>query len=133
MSESADLSLDLKEDLKQRVDLESLGDALYLGNLSIGTPNSQQIKVAFDTGSEFLVVTSVFCSDETSPEKYRFKKWDAHSKEYKLRKNDKKRCLNQAYNMTASQSAHIRSDRARRVTYGSADLQGFQFEDYTCL
>jgi hypothetical protein len=133
VSESAELSLDLPHQTQQRVELESLRDALYLGNLNLGSPDSQPIKVAFDTGSEFLVVTSVFCADETSPESYRFNKVDKMSGKAKVESNGEKRCLNKAYNMTASKSAHIKSDQARRVEYGSADLQGFQFEDYACL
>lgn len=68
--------MDVGEDPKLRVELESLGDALYLGKLNLGSPNSQPVTVAFDTGSEFLVVTSVLCEDETSPKRYHFKKMD---------------------------------------------------------
>jgi len=63
VSESADIKLDLKDDLQQKVMLESLKDALYMGTIYIGTPISQPIKVAFDTGSEFLAITSSLCSD----------------------------------------------------------------------
>lgn len=83
--------------------------------MNLGSPNSQPIKLAFDTGSEFLVVTSVFCSDETSPDNYRFNKLDKASGKAKVEKNGDERCLNKAYNMTASKSARIKSDQARRV------------------
>jgi hypothetical protein len=41
---------------------------LLLFVVYIGSPNSQPAKVVFDTGSEFLAVTSTLCSDETTPE-----------------------------------------------------------------
>eukprot|EP00356_Strombidium_inclinatum_P010856 CAMPEP_0170487830 /NCGR_PEP_ID=MMETSP0208-20121228/6557_1 /TAXON_ID=197538 /ORGANISM="Strombidium inclinatum, Strain S3" /LENGTH=93 /DNA_ID=CAMNT_0010762239 /DNA_START=227 /DNA_END=508 /DNA_ORIENTATION=- len=40
VSETADLKLDAKDAMKQRVPLESRGDALYLGTIFLGSPQS---------------------------------------------------------------------------------------------
>jgi hypothetical protein len=49
-----------------------------MGTVYIGTPVSQPANVVFDTGSEYLAVTSSLCDDETSGQ-YRFKKFDPTS------------------------------------------------------
>ena len=133
VSESADIRLDIKEDLQQKVILESLNDALYLGTIHIGTPNSQPIRVAFDTGSEFLAITSSLCSDATTPERFKFKKYDPKNQQLVDRKNSTSRCLNQGFDIEGSKTAKLLSNRAQKVEYGSAELDGFMFEDYTCI
>jgi hypothetical protein len=57
------IGLDLKDEKRFRVDLESYDDALYVGKLYIGAPHSQPVRVIFDTGSEHLALTSSLCSD----------------------------------------------------------------------
>ena len=59
------IGIDLKDEKRFRVDLESQDDALYVGKLFIGAPHSQPIKVIFDTGSEHLTITSSLCNDNT--------------------------------------------------------------------
>jgi hypothetical protein len=71
ISENAELDLDLKNKEEFQVNLLNRHDSLYVGHLSIGTP-AQPVKVAFDTGSEFLTVTSSFCDDNTAPEQFGF-------------------------------------------------------------
>jgi hypothetical protein len=75
VSEVADISEDQKDDLQLQVPLVSKNDAVYMGTVYIGTPVSQPANVVFDTGSEYLAVTSSLCDDETSGQ-YRFKKFD---------------------------------------------------------
>lgn len=82
ISEEGELSLDFKNEYKLKVPLESRGDALYLGQLHLGTPFSQPVKVVFDTGSEFLAVTSVLCKDSTTPELFRFKRYDPIKRQF---------------------------------------------------
>lgn len=129
----ADIRLDIKEDIQQKVILESLKDSLYLGTIYIGTPVSQPIRVAFDTGSEFLAITSSLCNDATTPERFKFKKFDPVHNSLVDRKNSTSRCLNQAFDIDKSKTAKILSNRAQKVEYGSAELDGFMFEDYTCI
>jgi hypothetical protein len=41
----------------------------------MGSPVSQPAKVVFDTGSEYLAITSVLC-DDTTAGNFKFKKYD---------------------------------------------------------
>jgi hypothetical protein len=41
--------------------------------------------------------------------------------------------LNKGFDIAQSKSYKLKDNNARRVTYGSADLQGFLTEDYACL
>ena len=49
------------------------------------------------------------------------------------RKNATGRCLNQGFDIDKSKTAKLLSNRAQKVEYGSAELDGFMFEDYTCI
>ena len=69
----------MKDDLSLKVPLENKGDAVYVGTLYLGSPKSQPAKVIFDTGSEYLGVTSALCDDKTAGN-YKFKVYDqAHN------------------------------------------------------
>lgn len=46
-----------------KVPLESINDALFVGTIYLGSLESQPAKVVFDTGSEYLAVTSALCDD----------------------------------------------------------------------
>ena len=49
-----------------------------MGTVYLGTPVSQKANVVFDTGSEYLAVTSSLCDDETSGN-FKFKKYDPNA------------------------------------------------------
>lgn len=66
-------------------------DAAFVGELDIGSPNKQPIKLIFDTGSEYLVVTSNLCSDDTAGQ-FSFKKYDEELKKVVKRNNTMGRC-----------------------------------------
>lgn len=103
-----------------------------MGTVYLGSPVSQPANVVFDTGSEYLAVTSALCDDETSGN-FKFKKFDASSNAFVQRDQLNKRCNTQAYNMHTSDSNKILSKASSKLTYGSAKLQGFIWQDYTCL
>lgn len=46
-----------------------------MGTVYMGSPKSQPAKVVFDTGSEYLAVTSSLCDDKLSGN-FKFKKYD---------------------------------------------------------
>jgi hypothetical protein len=76
-----------------------MDDAIYEGTMYLGSPSSMPVRLIFDTGSEYLIVTSVLCSDKMSA-KYRFKKMDSVTGELKLQTHDdSKRCRTMAYDM----------------------------------
>lgn len=65
------IGLDLKDEQRLRVNLESEDNALYVGSLYVGAPYSQQVRVIFDTGSEHLTLTSALCNNVTADD-YKF-------------------------------------------------------------
>ena len=73
--------------------LESLNDAIYIGKLHIGSPIAQPVNLVFDTGSEYLAVSSSLCNDATTPKNYEFKKYDKSSKNFEKRKVNGDRCV----------------------------------------
>ena len=168
--------MDLKDQVRLRVNLETQDDALYVGTVFLGAPYSMPAKVIFDTGSEHLTVTSVFCNNITAG-KYRFEPYSMFSKNIRLEieeyveektkeasmqvsaDNDmdksfiglsykaiftstksaeaetqkQDRCHSKAYNMMKSTSGQVISNQSTTLSYGSAELQGFLWKDYTCL
>ena len=69
-----------------------------------GSPVSQKATVVFDTGSNWLTVTSDLC----------------------------KKCTTHAYKTKMSETA-VSTDEIISQKYGSADLSGFIFNDTICM
>ena len=124
VSEVADSSIDNKDDLQLQVPLNSRNDAVYLGTVHMGAPISQPARVVFDTGSEYLAITSVLCDDDLAGN-YKFKKYDPLSGGFVARDQTHKRCKTMAYDMHKSNTNKILSKASSKLTYGSAKLQGF--------
>ena len=77
-------------------------------------------------------MTSTLCDDETAGQ-FRFKKFDAQTNSFVERDQTSKRCKTMAYDMSKSSSQKILSKASSKLTYGSAKLQGFIWEDYCCI
>lgn len=95
--------VDVKDDQSLKVPLENLNDALYVGTIYLGFPKSQPARVIFDTGSEYLGVTSSLCDDKESGN-FKFRVYDeAHNGFIKKDENDRCKSNDQlAYNMHQS-------------------------------
>ena len=72
-------------------------DSVYVGTIYLGSPVSQPVRVVFDTGSEYLAVTSSLCSEA---------------------------CPTKAYNIAQSDTQQVVSEELMEVSYGSAHLKG---------
>ena len=101
--------------------LTSRNDAVYMGTVYMGSPKSQPAKVVFDTGSEYLAVTSSLCDDKLSGN-FKFKKYDPLSGSFIQRDQLTERCKTVAYDMHKSNSNKILSKASSKLTYGSAKL-----------
>lgn len=122
VAEEGDRSEDMSKQLKLQVPLINMDDAIYEGIMYLGSPMSQPIRVIFDTGSEYLIVTSVLCDDKLAA-KYRFKKLDAVTGQLKVQgHDDSKRCRTMAYDMQKSQSQKLLAHSSSKVVYGSAKI-----------
>jgi hypothetical protein len=86
-----------------QVPLVSRNDAVYIGTLYMGSPVSQPAKVVFDTGSEYLAITSVLCDDKAAGN-YSFKKYDPIVGGFTDNDQHKTRCETMAYDMHRSDS-----------------------------
>jgi hypothetical protein len=91
VSEKAKADMDEKDELKLQVPLESRNDAVYMGTVYLGSPISQPVNVVFDTGSEYLAVTSSLCDDSTSGT-FKFKKFDPTQNSFVERDQTSGRC-----------------------------------------
>lgn len=69
---NSQIGVDLKDEIRLRVNLESQDDALYVGTVFLGAPHSMPARVIFDTGSEYLAVTGALCNDKTAGEYHVF-------------------------------------------------------------
>lgn len=70
-------------------------DSSFSGQIHIGKP-AQTVNLIFDTGSEYLGVTSNLCSDSTA-ENFNFKKWDPVANKFQPREKLEGRCHSSAY------------------------------------
>ena len=95
----------LEKENGHRVDMKNVLNSQYLGKVYFGTPTSQPATVVFDTGSNWLTVTSNLCQG----------------------------CSSQAYNTAHSDTAVKVQDEALDQKYGSADLSGYIWNDTVCL
>mmetsp|Transcript_1194 Transcript_1194/g.2181 ORF Transcript_1194/g.2181 Transcript_1194/m.2181 type:complete len:126 (+) Transcript_1194:246-623(+) len=88
-----------------RVRMTNILNSQYLGDIYFGSPESQHATVVFDTGSNWLTVTSNLC----------------------------KNCHSQAYDTTKSRTAIQVDERTLDQKYGSANLNGKIWNDTVCL
>ena len=82
---------------------------------------SQPANVIFDTGSEYLAITSSLCEDAGSGN-FNFKKFDPVSNQFVDRDASQKRCPTKAYDIQNSQTQKILAKASSKLTYGSAKL-----------
>ena len=103
--EENNILLSDSSDQQYHIDLINTLNAYYMGTLYLGTPASQKADVIFDTGSPWLVVSSLKCTN----------------------------CESHAYDADSSSSATKKSDQAVQQQYGSANLVGWVYEDDVCM
>lgn len=115
---------DVKDDPSLKVPLENLNDALYVGTIYLGFPKSQPAKVVFDTGSEYLGITSSLCDDKKAGN-FKFKVYSSEANDF-VNKTDTNRCGKKlSYNIHLSETGKPLARTSSSLTYGSANCQGF--------
>ena len=88
----------------------------------------------FDTGSDFLAVTSSLCLDEKLGEKELDEPvFDLNTFSYVPSGKDHRKCKSNVYNIQLSQSAKALGGDDERLDYGSALLHGKLYEDKVCI
>ena len=77
----------------------------YVGTIYVGS-NDNPVKVLFDTGSDYLAITSSLCLDPKLGKKEEDEPvYDAKSFSYKSSGKDHRKCKSSAYNMQESTTA----------------------------
>jgi len=118
-------------DKNLKVPLESRGDAVYVGTIFLGFPESQPVRVVFDTGSEYLITTSALCDDQQA-KNFKFKVYDQDHNDF-ISKTEANRCPTMAYDMHKSEASKLLSRSSSKLAYGTAQAQGFIWQDYACM
>jgi len=105
----------------------------YIGTIYLGSED-QPAKVLFDTGSDFLAVTSDLCLDSSLGKQEQDEPvFNTTSFVYVPSGKDLRKCKSTAYLSKQSKTAHRLGKDDEQLDYGSAKLSGKLFNDRTCL
>jgi len=116
-----------------RVDLTNEDGAGYTGTIYLGSEESPA-KVLFDTGSDFLAVTSDLCLDpKLGKQEDDVPVLNLTSMAYEPSGKDLRKCKSTAYMSKGSASAAKMNGDDEKLDYGSAKLQGKLYKDKACL
>jgi len=107
-----------------RVDLTNEDGAGYVGTIFLGS-NETPARVLFDTGSDFLAVTSDLCLNATlGKQEDDVPVFDSKTMTYKPSGKDLRKCKSTAYVTKESESSKKMGGDDEKLDYGSAKLQG---------
>jgi len=116
-----------------RVELSNEDGAGYVGTIYVGA-NDAPARVLFDTGSDFLALTSDLCLDpKLGKAEVDEPVFDKENLTYKPSGKDLRKCKSTAYMSKESASAKALGGDDEKLDYGSAKLQGKLYSDRTCL
>lgn len=116
-----------------RVDLTNEDGAGYIGTVFLGQ-NEAPAKVLFDTGSDFLAVTSSLCNDpKLGKQEEDVAVFNSTSLTFEKSGKDLRKCKSTAYNIAESPSAKAMGGDDEKLDYGSAKLMGKLYTDQTCI
>lgn len=116
-----------------RVELTNEDGAGYTGTIYLGSQD-KPVKVLFDTGSDFLAVTSSLCNDpKLGKQEERTAVFDPKSLTFKPDNKDLRKCKSIAYDIKESESSKAIGGDDEHLDYGSAKLQGKMYTDRTCI
>jgi len=122
------------------VELLNYKDAEYIGEIFMGAPKSQRATVVIDTGSSWLNIKA--CLDPAHCHKHSYEKKGTKEKTPAYLKDYRKRVLRDptnthtgiVYYANKTDSGEATNKAANfTLAYGSANLQGWRYQDYTCL
>jgi hypothetical protein len=116
-----------------RVELTNEDGAGYVGTIYVGA-NDAPARVLFDTGSDFLALTSDLCLDpKLGKQEVDEPVFDKENLTYKPSGKDLRKCKSTAYMSKESPSGKALGGDDEKLDYGSAKLQGKLYSDRTCI
>ena len=122
------------------VELLNYKDVEYIGEVFLGAPHSQRATVVIDTGSSWLNIKA--CLDPAHCHVHSYEKKGTKEKKPGYLKDYRKTVLrdptdthNGIVYYTNKTKSGEETNKAANFTlaYGSANLQGWRYQDYTCL
>ena len=115
------------------MDLTNEDGAGYVGTIYMGSQETP-VKVLFDTGSDFLAITSDLCLDpKLGKQEEAEAVFDPVNMVYKNSNKDLRKCKSTAYLSQKSSSAKKLGGDDEKLDYGSAKLMGKLYQDQTCI
>jgi len=115
-----------------RVALSNDNGLGYVGTIYVGS-EERPVKVLFDTGSDYLAVTSSLCSDPKLGQKELDEPvFDPVNFAYMPSGKDHSKCKSISYNIAQSSTSHALGGDDEKLDYGSAKLQGKLYQDQVC-
>ena len=103
----------------------------YVGTIFVG---HQPVRVLFDTGSDYLAVTSSLCLDsKLGMAQVGQTVFDPVEMVYKPDDKDTRKCKTSAYDIKKSAGAKCVNSDNKKLDYGSAILQGQLYQDSVCV
>jgi hypothetical protein len=118
------------------MELYNYRDIEYLGKVFLGAPVSQPAEVVVDTGSNWLVVkaclTNRYChlGDEALKKKFNKTINEENRMDLRIKAWDEK---DHAYDYNLTKSGYTANNKKFPLAYGSANLEGFRYQDFVCL
>jgi len=106
------------------VDLTNDDGAGYTGTIYVGS-NETPAKVLFDTGSDYLALTSDLCLDpKLGKQEEDVPVFDKTTFSYVPSGKDHRKCKSTAYMSKESETSHALGGEDEQIDYGSAKLAG---------
>ena len=100
-----------------------------MGTIYVGS-EEKPVKVLFDTGSDYLAMTSSLCSDPKLGQKELDEPvFDPVNFAYMPSGKDHSKCKSISYNIAQSKSSKALGGDDEKLDYGSAKLQGKLYSD----
>ena len=106
------------------MDLTNDDGAGYTGTIYVGS-NETPAKVLFDTGSDYLALTSDLCLDpKLGKQEEDVPVFDKNTFTYVPSGKDHRKCKSTAYLSKESETSHPLGGEDEKIDYGSAKLAG---------
>jgi hypothetical protein len=100
-----------------------------VGTIYVGS-NESPVKVLFDTGSDFLAITSSLCNDpKLGQQELDEPVFDPVLFAYMPSGKDHRKCKSMGYNLAQTKSGTELKADDQKLDYGSANLQGKLYND----
>lgn len=111
-----------------RKELQNIKDIEFLGSIYLGSPTSQKARVVLDTGSDWLTIKG--CLSEAHCHTRKIINLIEQNSKLKGKPVEQPDTV---YFMNQTVTGQAVNNIGFPLSYGSANLEGFKFQDFVCL